>query len=90
MKVNMFNVVRDGADTRTQCRTVVEVEALLPGRYSHREAGSGCLQVVDLIGTPDRARTYNLRLRRPTLYPVELRARDDAKIYHEAAGGHWM
>ena len=25
-------------------------------------------------GTPDRARTYNLRLRRPTLYPVELRA----------------
>src|SRR3989304_3993828 len=27
-----------------------------------------------LAGTPDRARTYNLRLRRPTLYPVELRA----------------
>jgi hypothetical protein len=26
------------------------------------------------VGTPDRARTYNLRLRRPTLYPVELRA----------------
>src|SRR5207244_12373009 len=24
-------------------------------------------------GTPDRARTYNLRLRRPTLCPVELR-----------------
>src|SRR5438045_7597424 len=22
---------------------------------------------------PDRARTYNLRLRRPTLYPIELR-----------------
>src|SRR4029453_13579424 len=26
-------------------------------------------------GAPDRARTCNLRLRRPTLYPVELRAR---------------
>ena len=24
---------------------------------------------------PDRARTYNLRLRRPTLYPIELRER---------------
>ncbi len=30
--------------------------------------------VTSPIGTPDRARTYNLRLRRPTLYPVELRA----------------
>src|SRR5215471_6943291 len=29
-----------------------------------------------LAGTPDRARTYNLRLRRPTLYPVELRAHE--------------
>lgn len=31
---------------------------------------------------PDRSRTCNLRLRRPTLYPVELRARkaiDDCK-----------
>src|SRR5215204_2386952 len=27
-------------------------------------------------GAPGRARTCNLRLRRPTLYPVELRARD--------------
>ncbi len=25
------------------------------------------------IGTPDRIRTYGLRLRKPTLYPAELR-----------------
>ena len=25
------------------------------------------------LGTPDRIRTYGLRLRKPTLYPAELR-----------------
>lgn len=25
------------------------------------------------VGTPDRIRTYGLRLRKPTLYPAELR-----------------
>ena len=28
------------------------------------------------VGAPDRSRTCSLRLRRPTLYPVELRARE--------------
>ena len=30
-------------------------------------------QLVARLNVPDRARTYNLRLRRPTLYPIELR-----------------
>jgi hypothetical protein len=31
-------------------------------------------------GAPDRDRTYNLWLRRPTLYPIELRAPDENPI----------
>ena len=31
----------------------------------------------DLDGAPGGGRTHNLRLRRPTLYPVELQARDE-------------
>ena len=31
---------------------------------------------VILSGAPDRSRTCDLRLRRPTLYPTELRALD--------------
>jgi hypothetical protein len=31
------------------------------------------LSMDSLIGTPDRIRTYDLRLRKPTLYPAELR-----------------
>jgi hypothetical protein len=27
-----------------------------------------------MLGVPDRIRTYDLRLRKPTLYPAELRA----------------
>ena len=29
--------------------------------------------LLDGIGVPDRIRTYDLRLRKPTLYPAELR-----------------
>ena len=32
------------------------------------------------FGTPDRVRTYDLRLRKPTLYPAELRARVSESI----------
>jgi hypothetical protein len=31
MKVNMFNVVPDGADTRTQCRYLVAIRTGRPG-----------------------------------------------------------
>jgi hypothetical protein len=39
-------------------------------------------------GTPDRIRTYDLRLRRPSLYPAELRAqnREHEKAYRECSG----
>jgi hypothetical protein len=35
----------------------------------------GCIIYVELtsVGVPDRIRTYDLRLRKPTLYPAELR-----------------
>ena len=32
------------------------------------------LRMGGMSGTPERIRTSNLRLRRPTLYPIELRA----------------
>ena len=38
--------------------------APMPASWSHGEAKS----------TPGRIRTYNLRFRRPMLYPIELRA----------------
>ena len=31
------------------------------------------LLLIFLFGTPDRIRTYDLWLRKPTLYPAELR-----------------
>src|SRR5688572_30800900 len=44
---------------------------------TERWSGSGkSMQVyIDQGGAPDRIRTCGLRLRRPTLYPAELRAR---------------
>ena len=44
--------------------------ALLRGR-SNKKASE--LTLIISIGTPDRIRTYGLRLRKPTLYPAELR-----------------
>lgn len=35
-----------------------------------------------LLGTPERDRTSNLRLRRPTLYPLSYR-RKYGSVYHE-------
>ena len=37
------------------------------------------------FGTPGRTRTFNRRLRRPMLYPVELRA-PCPELYHAASG----
>src|SRR4051794_37013376 len=37
---------------------------------------------------PDRARTYNLRLRRPTLYPIELRERTSGIVAHGVRSVH--
>ena len=53
--------------------------------------GPACFaaQLLWVSGTPDRARTYNLRLRRPTLYPVELRAHRATRNYstRDSGGG---
>ena len=35
--------------------------------------------------TPERARTPNLRFRRPTLYPIELQAQQPCRLYRLAA-----
>src|SRR5687767_10322681 len=40
--------------------------------YAERPGGRVCAE-HDVKSVPDRARTYNLRLRRPTLCPIELR-----------------
>jgi hypothetical protein len=32
-----------------------------------------------MLGVPDRIRTYDLWLRKPTLYPAELRVHTDAR-----------
>src|SRR6185437_4025795 len=48
----------------------------LPLSYRHRwERSAGPRRHPARRGTPDRTRTCNRRLRRPVLYPVELRAR---------------
>ena len=44
----------------------------VPGMKCYPCARNGPL----VIGAPDRIRTCDLRLRRPTLYPAELRARN--------------
>jgi hypothetical protein len=38
---------------------------------------TGCLQVSDFYGAPGMTRTCDLLVRSQTLYPTELRARDD-------------
>jgi hypothetical protein len=38
------------------------------------------------VGTPDRIRTCGLRLRRPSLYPAELRARSGGGFYQRRRG----
>ena len=38
------------------------------------------VQLIDLNGAPDRIRTYDLCLRRATLYPAELRVRNEWRI----------
>ena len=47
--------------------------------YTHHKTVKNCSLPVLKIGAPDRNRTCNRRLRRPVLYPVELRA----PILHE-------
>src|SRR5262245_29727756 len=37
-----------------------------------------------LLSIPDRIRTCNLRLRRPTFYPIELRGRESLTSYRTA------
>jgi hypothetical protein len=34
-----------------------------------------------MLGVPDRIRTYDLRLRKPTLYPAELRVHDMPQVH---------
>ena len=45
-------------------------------QFGHRHKKRTCVftQVLDKYGPPDRIRTYDLCLRRATLYPAELRA----------------
>ena len=46
----------------------------LGGAGRAREAGEGIARLCAMAGAPDRIRTCGLWLRRPTLYPTELRA----------------
>ncbi len=46
--------------------------------YTHHSFNTDRVYAMQVIGAPDRTRTCNLRLRRPLLYPVELRAQDKA------------
>ena len=51
------------------------------------EADFHNLFIFNRANTPGRARTCDLRLRRPALYPTELRARIEAQhLYHESPG----
>jgi hypothetical protein len=89
--------VPDEGGPRSRC-----VVALRSGRKVLRSGGEPLRAVLRLqpaarrgesrladrvSGTPDRARTYNLRLRRPTLYPVELRALSVQRLRGEPDSG---
>ena len=39
-----------------------------------------------MLGVPDRVRTYDLRLRKPTLYPAELRVHTGSYDFTKATG----
>ena len=54
--------------------------------YRVSDAEADFLNDSGMIGAPGRARTCDPRLRRPVLYPTELRARDDVKFINSLRG----
>jgi uncharacterized RDD family membrane protein YckC len=60
-------------------RDQLTVDALLDERKPRLSTFDFRLSTLDLFGAPGRIRTCGLRLRRPSLYPAELRAQTSAE-----------